>query len=163
MRYAGDEESLRAELERVLPEEAAFGVNPRGAPEDQTTAVRSQIFIKQTFGEFAYRPGRLGGSFTIDPAWVSENIVTETLPVIGTVRCHRALIPVLRDVMNELEARDAGNVIQRSGLPGVLQPALRGELDAHVTPRLGRCRRHQLLQSARWRTRIPRSIRSCWR
>ena len=74
---------------RQLSEQVPPSVlSPAVGPQDQTTAVRSQIWIKETFGEFAYRPTG-GGRFTIDPAWVEANIVAVRLPLLRETRCHR--------------------------------------------------------------------------
>lgn len=119
--FDGTTDELDALLADALPEGAGYGVHPRGRPEDQTTAVRSQIFIKQTFGEFAYRPSG-GGSFAIDPAWVEENIITRQIPLLGTVRCHRFFVDVLEQVMTALEAAGHTDVIDRSGYRGCYTP-----------------------------------------
>jgi hypothetical protein len=92
-------------------------VHPRGLASDQTTAVRGQVWIKETFGEFAYRPTG-GGRFTIDPAWIEANIVTATIPLLGTVTCHRVYLDVLTEVMSALEAAGHGDVIDRSEYRG---------------------------------------------
>ncbi|HZB01874.1 MAG TPA: M15 family metallopeptidase, partial [Actinomycetota bacterium] len=39
---------------------------------------------------------------TIDPAWVDRNIVTTTVPILGTVTCHRQLIPMVRGALREV-------------------------------------------------------------
>ena len=64
------------------------------------------MWIKRTFGEFAYRPSD-NGCFTIDPTWVEENIIVATIPLLGTARCHRRYIEVLTEAMTLLI--EAGN------------------------------------------------------
>jgi hypothetical protein len=67
--------------------------------------------IKQTFGEFWYRPlGR--GRLALDPAWTGANLVQTQVPLLGQVRCHKAIIPQLSGAMAELEASGAAPLIR---------------------------------------------------
>ena len=115
--FAGSEDDLRQAMSEALPEGAGFGIHPRGQPEDQATAVRSQAWVKQTFGEFAYRSTG-EGRFTIDPAWIEENIVLADIPLLGGVRCHRRYVEILTDVMNSLLEAGHDNAIDRSAFLG---------------------------------------------
>jgi hypothetical protein len=45
------------------------------------------------------------GMITIDPAWVREWIVSAEVPIFGTVRCHRLMIPQLIAALSEIEER----------------------------------------------------------
>ena len=57
--------------------------------------------VAAAIGSFSYT---LNGRTVIPEAsWVSENIRTETLPVVGTVRCHKAMLSQLRMVMLEVQ------------------------------------------------------------
>ena len=57
--------------------------------------------IKVRFGEFAV--GNLARPVP-DAAWVKRNIVTQTIPVLGQVRCHRAIVNDLGLAMADLQA-----------------------------------------------------------
>jgi hypothetical protein len=86
-------------------------------------AVLPQVRIKEVFGEFAYVPPPAGERvFPQDPGWVDEHIVVEDVPLLGSVRCHRSLLPALRGAMEELE---------ESGLGGLV-----GSFDGCYNPRL---------------------------
>lgn len=51
-----------------------------------------------------------------DPAWVSANIVQADVPVIGSVTCHRLLVPQLHAALAEIErAGLAGSIYQYGG------------------------------------------------
>ena len=117
VQFDGSEDQLTEALGSALPEGAGFGVHPRGRPEDQTTAVRNQVWIKQTFGEFSYRPSGTG-RFTIDPTWVEENIIVATVPLLGTARCHRRYIEVLTEAMTLLIEAANHDSIDRSAFLG---------------------------------------------
>jgi hypothetical protein len=61
----------------------------------------------KAFGAFSYRFHE-DGTIEPDPRWVAENIRYATVPVIGTVRCHRLMIPQLRKALAEVEAQGLG-------------------------------------------------------
>jgi hypothetical protein len=70
-------------------------------------AVLPPVLMKALFGEFAARPAKgERGSLDLDPAWIGEHIQATHVPLLGYVRCHRAILPQLRGAMQEL--RDAG-------------------------------------------------------
>ena len=52
-------------------------------------------------GEFAARP-LPNGSLAMDPAWEAAHIVTASVPILGQVRCNRAIIPQVRGALSEL-------------------------------------------------------------
>lgn len=71
--------------------------------------VASAVRLKQVLGEVQYRPSG-GTSVTLHPAWRSA-IVTERVPVLGRVTCHRAMLPALSGALGE---------VARAGLGGSL-------------------------------------------
>ncbi|MDQ3915571.1 MAG: M15 family metallopeptidase [Actinomycetota bacterium] len=57
-----------------------------------------------------------GGFIRPDPAWVSANIASATVPVLGSVTCHRLLLPQLHAALAEIEAEGlAGEIYQYNG------------------------------------------------
>jgi D-alanyl-D-alanine carboxypeptidase len=86
-------------------------------------AVLSQAEVKARFGEFAFRPGR-GRDIEIDPAWERANIVTADLPLLGRVRCHRAIADEFRAVLADLEQRNLGYLVAADGFSGCYVPRL---------------------------------------
>jgi hypothetical protein len=88
-------------------------------------AVLPQAAIKATFGEFAHRDVEL------DPAWVAANIVTEDIPGLGPITCHRAILPALRSAMAELGQKNLAAVVVR--YDGCFVPKRNGaELSRHT-------------------------------
>lgn len=79
-------------------------------------SVRSQAAFKERFGEFTIRPS--GGGFEQERAWREENIVTESIPLLGSVTCHRDFVEMLRQAMTELEEAGKGSVINRGSFQG---------------------------------------------
>ena len=66
------------------------------------SGVRPPILVKEVFGEFAATPQSDPAWLTIDPAWVERNIVTTEVPLLGTITCHRKLIPMVRGAIEEM-------------------------------------------------------------
>ena len=66
---------------------------------------------KRHFGEFAMQdlPGR---DIRPGQSWVDEHITVASVPIIGRVQCHEALIDPLRDAMQELVDRGAEHTIE---------------------------------------------------
>ena len=84
-------------------------------------AVLPQALIKARFGEFAYR--RVAGrDVEQDAAWQGANLVTTQLPVLGTARCHRAVLPALEGALTELEERNLSGLLDRGGFAGCWAP-----------------------------------------
>lgn len=75
-------------------------------------AVLPQSRLKAVFGEFARDPRVDGDELRLEPAWVADNIVEADVPVLGVVRCHRALIPALRGALQELADRNLAGLVQ---------------------------------------------------
>lgn len=88
-------------------------------------AVLPQAIIKARYGEFRYQPSPADDrGFRQDPDWVREHIVTETVPLLGSVTCHRAAIAPLRAVLAELDRRGLGHTIDADGFAGCWNPRL---------------------------------------
>jgi len=66
------------------------------------SGVNPPILVKERFGEFAATPQADPAYLTIDPAWVERNIVTTEVPLLGTITCHRKLIPMVRGALYEV-------------------------------------------------------------
>jgi D-alanyl-D-alanine carboxypeptidase len=68
------------------------------------SGVRPPIVLKRFFGEFAAAPQAGSAFFTIQPAWVERNIVTTEMPLLGTITCHRKLVPMIEAAIKEVIA-----------------------------------------------------------
>ena len=64
-----------------------------------------------------------GGRIAPDSAWVRENIRTEQVPILGTVTCHKVVLPQLRAALTD---------VQDTGLAGAIHP---GEFAGCYYPR----------------------------
>lgn len=119
VRYSGDRHDLESSVRDELPHGVAVRIRAPGETPvlRHGDAVLPQVMIKEQFGEFAYRLGQ-GESFQIEPGWVEDNIVITQIPLVGTVTCHRNLIPALTGAMEELELRGLGFLIDPDGYRG---------------------------------------------
>lgn len=134
--YHGERAGVESAVRHLLP--AGLAVRFRGPGETpflrSGDAVLPQMLIKERFGEFAYRPGR-GLDIIEDPAWEATNIVTTRVPLLGRVRCHRALIPALSGAMNELRQRNLTGLVDPRAFGGCWNPRLirvDGDISRHA-------------------------------
>jgi hypothetical protein len=84
-------------------------------------AVLPQVRVKERFGEFAAADAP-GGFLRVDPAWTKANIVTARVPYLGTVRCHRLIVPQLRAAFDEISRDGLGGTIRRGDFGGCFFP-----------------------------------------
>jgi hypothetical protein len=76
------------------------------------SGVNPPVVMKTVFGEFAAAPRADDPAFlTMDPAWYDAYIVTRSVPILGEVTCHRALMHPLRAALQELVDRDLDDLI----------------------------------------------------
>lgn len=85
-----------------------------GASPRRTRFILPLPQVKDRFGEFAYRVRDGVREVDIDPAWVDANIVVAEVPILGAVRCHRAIVD---DLTTALQA------VVDHGLAGTIDPA----------------------------------------
>jgi hypothetical protein len=83
-------------------------------------AVLPSLALKETFGEFAAEP--TGGFLRIEERWVAQNIRTARVPRLGTVRCHRRILPMLRGALQELANRGLAGLIDPGQYGGCYSP-----------------------------------------
>jgi hypothetical protein len=70
-------------------------------PHAALTAVLTGGSVAQAVGSFTYTVNA-DGSVNPDPRWVREYIRTEQVPILGTVRCNKAMLPQLRAALQEV-------------------------------------------------------------
>ena len=77
------------------------------------------------FGSFTYTY-TADGSIQPDPAWVSEYIRTETVPILGSVTCHRLMLPQLRAALQQVVASGLASQIHAGEYGGCYVPRFIG-------------------------------------
>jgi hypothetical protein len=111
-------QQLEKRLRAVLPPGLRYPIVQVRVP-GETKYLRAsddmlpQALIKRRFGEWAGlpQPGDTG-LLEIDPAWIQENIVTATIPVLGRVSCNERFLPQIRRAMKDVLARGLESTIQ---------------------------------------------------
>jgi D-alanyl-D-alanine carboxypeptidase len=123
--YRGGRDAVAAAVRRILP--ARLPVRLRGPGETPFfragDAVLPQAMVKERFGEFAWRKGA-GDAYIQDPAWVAANLATARVPILGRVRCNRALLGALAGAMGELRQRDLARLVDPDAYAGCWYPRL---------------------------------------
>lgn len=84
-------------------------------------AVLAPARVKQLFGEFAMRdtPGR---RIEQEQAWIDEHITTEEVPILGSVTCHREIIPAVRGALQQLVDEGRSGSVDPSDYAGCWSP-----------------------------------------
>lgn len=112
-----------AAVEAVVGKRAA--VHRLSAPDAGQAAFLTGGSVAQAVGSFRYRyfPD---GTVAPDPAWVAENIRTETVPILGRVTCHRVMLPQLRSALAEVVQRGLADRINAGDYGGCYVPRFIG-------------------------------------
>jgi hypothetical protein len=86
---------------------------PNVDPNDAQTAVLTGGSVSQAVGSFTYTANADG---TVNPqtSWVAKYIVTEQVPIIGSVRCNKVMLPQLRMALQH---------VIRAGLASKIHPS----------------------------------------
>lgn len=77
--------------------------------------------VAAAVGSFSYR-WSADGSVHPDPAWVAASIVTGDVPILGTVTCHRVMLPALRGALLELDTRGLSGAVDPTDFGGCYAP-----------------------------------------
>jgi hypothetical protein len=120
---------IAAEPEVAVPELAgdiatAIAVEPTAMPPAEPRTARlvgSDPDTVAAFAPFSYVEAE-GGRIAIDPAWEEANIVHAEVPILGTVRCHRLLLPQLRAALGTLADADLGHLLDPGDYGGCYLP-----------------------------------------
>jgi D-alanyl-D-alanine carboxypeptidase len=109
LRPRGPRANLQKTLRQLLPGRALrFRVRGERPFLRAGDAVLPLGQVKARFGEFAVPSLR---RVAPDPGWVAANIVTQPVPVLGEVRCHRRVIPQLAAAMADLQRQQLARLV----------------------------------------------------
>jgi hypothetical protein len=124
------EEQLQAEMSRE--DDPAVRALPAGELRfvRHGAGILTQAQMKERFGEFSYRHGGPDRQVVQDPAWQDEHIVRDQVPILGTIRCHRDVIPLIREVLAEVVDAGLERTVDRAGYAGCWNARLTNRLDA---------------------------------
>lgn len=62
------------------------------------------------------------GTINQDRKWVNAHLATERMPIIGSVRCHKVMLPQLRAVLEEIQASGLSNLLKPEQAGRCYQP-----------------------------------------
>ena len=102
-------ERLVRAVERIAKQQAV----QQPAQVDGTVASAVGTFSYRWFDDGTVRP---------EPAWVAANIRTETVPVLGSVTCHRVMLPQLRAALREVVSRGLAAEVHPGEFAGCYVP-----------------------------------------
>jgi len=89
----------------------AQAVAPSLVGADKTGTVLDEARLHQYFGSFSVARGP-DGTVAPDARWVRAAIADWRVPVLGTVRCHRNILPQLYYAMREIQQRGLAPLIR---------------------------------------------------
>jgi len=109
-------QSVRKPLQRIVGSKASVQIlTPDLDISVQQTAFLTGGSVADAVGSFNYRVLG-GGRIAPNQSWVSENIRTEEVPLLGRMTCHEVMLPQLRAALREVAARGLGpKVYQTAG------------------------------------------------
>ena len=81
--------------------------------------------VAAAVGSFRYRWFR-DGTVAPDPAWVAASIATGDVPLLGTVTCHRVMLPQLRGALQEVADAGLAATIDPADFGGCYAPRFIG-------------------------------------
>jgi len=90
-------------------------------PHSALTAVLTGGSVAQAVGSFTYTVNA-DGSVNPDPRWIREYIRTEQVPILGAVRCNKAMLPQLRAALQEVVKLGLASKIHPSEYGGCYVP-----------------------------------------
>ena len=110
-----DGPALVEALQSLAPDDTAVRVV--GATGDQPARRAPLVLglpeVKDRFGEFAFRDDDADREITPSAAWVDEHIVLAEVPLLGSVRCHEAIVDDLRGALQAVVDAGLGDTIDR--------------------------------------------------
>jgi hypothetical protein len=124
--------------------------------------VARPLETKARFGEFAVGLPYGSDWIRIEPRWLDRNIVTRSVPILGSVTCNRRLFAPLRRALRTLDRRGLSDVVDRGDYAGCFAPrripgsgslslhawGLAIDINAAANPRLGDSRQDRRLVRA---------------
>jgi hypothetical protein len=122
-----DPSKLEASVRRVVPDDVRVRVRRPGETPffRHGDAVLPQVRIKEIFGEFGAAP-LADGRLNLADVWIRRNIRTAHVPVLGEIRCHRLVIPLIRAALEDLESRGLGRLVDPADYGGCFYPRFIG-------------------------------------
>jgi D-alanyl-D-alanine carboxypeptidase len=94
-------------------------------PHAALTAVLTGGSVARAVGSFTYTVNP-NGSVNPDPRWIQQYIRTEQVPILGAVRCNKAMLPQLRAALTEVVRNHLASKIHANEYGGCYVPRFIG-------------------------------------
>ncbi|MBA3291718.1 MAG: M15 family metallopeptidase, partial [Actinobacteria bacterium] len=114
-------DALGAELKEVLPGARLVPLIPPELTSNPDPSVGDGSAGGGVIGRMNFKVLD-DGFIRPDPDWVTSNIATSTVPIVGEVSCHRLMIPQLHAALSEIEAKDLAPLIRSDDYGGCYVP-----------------------------------------
>ena len=100
-------------MSTLLPDTSIRTLPPGGSAFMRiASGVNPPVVMKEVFGEFSAYPRSDDPAFlNVDPAWYDANIVTRTVPLLGSVTCNAKLFPALIRALTDVQDAGLGDEI----------------------------------------------------
>ncbi|MDT9593165.1 M15 family metallopeptidase [Nocardioides zeae] len=115
-------QEVRPRIEELLGDGASVQIlGPDLDVTAQQTAVLTGGSVAAAVGTFSYSVLD-GGRIAPDQGWVSENIRTQQVPILGDVTCHKVMLPQLEAALREVSERGLADRIDPTEFGGCYYP-----------------------------------------
>ncbi|MFP5297490.1 MAG: M15 family metallopeptidase [Actinomycetota bacterium] len=117
-------EALQKDLEKVVPDARFKRLIPQSTvPAQQTGSAPQPVGHVQggVIGSMTFQIME-NGFIRPDPSWVAANIVSASVPIFGTVTCHRLMIPRLRGALEDVVEAGLADEIRPNDYGGCYVP-----------------------------------------
>lgn len=94
-------EALGRDLRKRLPGANLRRIRPESQPTQPSAPEPTGSVSGATIGTMQFRILQ-NGFIDPDPSWVASNITTASVPILGSVSCHRIMIPQLSSALQEI-------------------------------------------------------------
>jgi hypothetical protein len=114
-------QSVREPMEKIAGKTASVQIL---GPDLDTSVQQTALLVGSVgsaVGIFNYRVLG-GGRIAPDPAWVTDHIVTQTVPILGAVTCNRLIFPQLDAALREVVERGLADEIHPGEYAGCYYP-----------------------------------------
>lgn len=110
------------DLQKIVGEDAAVSIlGPDLDPGAQQIAVLTGGSVASAVGTFRYTVLG-GGRIAPEQSWVTTNIRTEPVPILGNVTCHKVIFPQLRAALLEVQTTGLADEIHPGEYAGCYYP-----------------------------------------
>ncbi len=115
-------QSIRKKLQKFAGKNASIQIlGPDLDLKAAQTAILTGGSVAAAVGKFNYTANP-SGTINPDPRWVRANIRTQTVPILGQVRCHRVMLLQLRAALTEIVTRGLASKIHKGEYGGCYYP-----------------------------------------